>query len=377
MKRNHRPLTLWLLACLTVISVGLVVPWIWWQSQAPVLLNIMIIDKTNANAPYPGYKGLVWLLNQQKIVQKTGERYVYDENEEELNLLENTSTITKKLPDEVTETDLIYLASSKTNTVPAVNLKTKKGEEIAGLTVYDALKIREAASRGVAVVAEYNTQSLWTSDNVRDQLHPILGLKSSGWRGKYISNLQSRVQVSEQVRMDYERIAGQAWPYSGKGILLVHEDGGVIVLRGGKDVQTAEIKLSFTEKGRQWSGIQQEFQYTSWFDVVVPDSPESILARYKTSLTQEGRQKLINAGIPGDFPAILRNDGDYQSYYMTGSYGEMEHYSFWRRIKGWDIIREWITPNLKEIPDMFYWKVYVPVMKQILKEVQAEEHVWP
>ncbi|MFK0525482.1 hypothetical protein ACINKY_25030 [Paenibacillus illinoisensis] len=377
MKRNHRPLTLWLLACLTVISVGLVVPWIWWQSQAPVLLNIMIIDKTNANAPSPGYKGLVWLLNQQKIVQKTGERYVYDENEDEVNLLENTSSITKKLPDEVTETDLIYLASSKTNTVPAVNLKTKKGEEDAGLTVYDAHKIREAASRGVAVVAEYNTQSLWTSDNVREQLHPILGLKSSGWRGKYISNLQSRVQVSEQVRMDYERIAGQAWPYSGKGILLVHEDGRVIVLRGGKDVQTAEIKLSFTEKGRQWSGIQQEFQYTSWFDVVVPDSPESILARYKTSLTQEGRQKLINAGIPGDFPAILRNDGDYQSYYMTGSFGEMEHYSFWRRIKGWDVIREWLTPNQKEIPDMFYWKVYVPVMKQILKEVQAEEHVWP
>ncbi|PAF29319.1 hypothetical protein [Paenibacillus sp. 7516] len=377
MKRNHRPLTLWLLACLTVISVGLVVPWIWWQSQAPVLLNIMIIDKTKANAPSPGYKGLVWLLNQQKIVQKTGERYVYDENEEELNLLEDTSSITKKLPDEVTETDLIYLASSKTNAAPPVSLKTKKGEEDAGLTVYDALKIREAASKGVAVVAEYNTQFLWTSDNVREQLHPILGLKSSGWRGKYISNLQSRVQVPEQVRMDYERIAGQDWPYSGKGILLVHDDGRVIVLRGGTDVQTAEIKLSFTEEGRQWSGIQQEFQYTSWFDVVVPDSPESILARYKTSLTQEGRQKLVNAGIPGDFPAILRNDGDYQSYYMTGSFGEMEHYSFWRRIKGWDVIREWLTPNRKEIPDMFYWKVYVPVMKQILKEVQAEEHVWP
>ncbi|MGG4131802.1 hypothetical protein ABEW19_26425 [Paenibacillus illinoisensis] len=377
MKRNHRPLTLWLLACLTVISVGLVVPWIWWQSQAPVLLNIMIIDKTNANAPSPGYKGLVWLLNQQKIVQKTGERYVYDENEDEVNLLEHASPITKKLPDEVTETDLIYLASSKTNAAPPVSFRTKKVEEDAGLTVYDVLKIREAASRGVAVVAEYNTQSLWTSDNVREQLHPILGLKSSGWRGKYISNLQSRVQVPEQVRMDYERIAGQAWPYSGKGILLVHEDGRVIVLRGGKDVQAAEIKLSFTEKGRQWSGIQQEFQYTSWFDVVVPDSPESILARYKTSLTQEGRQKLVNAGIPGDFPAILRNDGDYQSYYMTGSFGEMEHYSFWRRIKGWDVIRDWLTPNRKEIPDMFYWKVYVPVMKQILKEVQAEERVWP
>ncbi|WP_336783751.1 hypothetical protein [Paenibacillus illinoisensis] len=377
MKRNHRPLTLWLLACLTLISVGLVVPWIWWQSQAPVLLNIMIIDKTNANAPSPGYKGLVWLLNQQKIVQKTGERYVYDENEEEVNLLEHASPITKKLPDEVTETDLIYLASSKTSAAPPVNFRTKKVEEDAGLTVYDVLKIREAASRGVAVVAEYSTQSLWTSDNVREQLHPILGLKSSGWRGKYISNLQSRVQVPEQVRMDYERIAGQAWPYSGKGILLVHEDGRVIVLRGGKDVGAAEIKLSFTEKGRQWSGIQQEFQYTSWFDVVVPDSPESILARYKMSLTQEGRQKLINAGIPGDFPAILRNDGDYQSYYMTGSFGEMEHYSFWRRIKGWDVIREWLTPNRKEIPDMFYWKVYVPVMKQILKEVQAEERVWP
>ncbi|WP_127539173.1 hypothetical protein [Paenibacillus illinoisensis] len=377
MKRNHRPLTLWLLACLTVISVGLVVPWIWWQSQAPVLLNIMIIDKTNANAPSPGYKGLVWLLNQQKIVQKTGERYVYDENEDEVNLLEHASPITKKLPDEVTETDLIYLALSKTNAAPPVSFRTKKAEEDAGLTVYDVLKIREAASRGVAVVAEYNTQSLWTSDNVREQLQPILGLKSSGWRGKYISNLQSRIQVPEQVRMDYERIAGQAWPYSGKGILLVHEDGRVIVLRGGKDVGAAEIKLSFTEKGRQWSGIQQEFQYTSWFDVVVPDSPESILARYKTSLTQEGRQKLVNAGIPGDFPAILRNDGDYQSYYMTGSFGEMEHYSFWRRIKGWDVIRDWLTPNRKEIPDMFYWKVYVPVMKQILKEVQAEERVWP
>ncbi|NUU76065.1 hypothetical protein [Paenibacillus xylanilyticus] len=376
MKRNHRPLTVWLLACLTVISVALAVPWIWWQSQAPVLLNIMIIDKTSPKAPYPGYKGLVWLLNQQKIVQRTGERYFYDENNDEDSTVNGVSPVTGTPQDEIAETDLIYLTSSRINPGPDVSPKQSKNEGDEGLTIYDAHKIREAADRGVTVVVEYNTQSLWTSNNVREQLYPILGLKSSGWRGKYVSSLQSRIEVPEQVRIDYEHIAGQEWPYYGQGILLVHEDGRVIVLRGGKDVRAGELRLSFTEIGRQWSGIHQEIRYSSWFDVVVPDQPDAVLARYKVDLTAEGRQKLVNAGIPSDFPAIVRNDMNYRAYYMTGSFGELEHYSFWRRIKGWDVIKGWLTSNQKGIPDMFYWKVYVPVMKQILEEVQAEELVW-
>ncbi|WFR63315.1 hypothetical protein P9222_02615 [Paenibacillus amylolyticus] len=72
MKKSYRPATMWTLACFTVVSVVLVVPWIMWQSQAPVAMNIMIIDKSKPDLSYQGHKGLVWLLNQQKIVQHTG-----------------------------------------------------------------------------------------------------------------------------------------------------------------------------------------------------------------------------------------------------------------------------------------------------------------
>jgi hypothetical protein len=55
----------------------------------------------------------------------------------------------------------------------------------------------------------------------------------------------------------------------------------------------------------------------------------------------------------------------------------MKHYSFWRRIRGWEVVRSKLTPDQKDIPDMFYWKVYVPVMKHILNEVQDGRQQWP
>lgn len=376
MNKNHRPVTIWTLACFTVVSVVMVVPWIMWQSQAPVPLNIMIIDKSRPGLSYQGHKGLVWLLNQQKIVQHTGEHYSYEEDYYGYDIQDGVPRIKRLLPDEVTDTDLIYLTANRSSLSAHKNERRQDGI-YEGLTIYDVQKIREATYKGVTVVAEYSALADMASRMTREQLCPILGMSSSGWQGKSVSNLQSMEEVPRWVRANYEQREKKAWSYRGAGILLVHVDGQVMVLERGSDVKTGNVRVAFTQEGRDWSGITQDIHYRGWFDIIVPEQKGSVLAWYKTDLTQTGQQKLGNAGIPAEFAAIVRYDDYNRSYYMAGSFGEMKHYSFWRRIRGWDVVRAKLTPDQQEIPDMFYWKVYVPVMKRILQEVQEGRQHWP
>lgn len=376
MKKSYRPATMWTLACFTVVSVVLVVPWIMWQSQAPVPLNIMIIDKSRPDESYQGHKGLVWLLNQQKIVQQTGEHYSYEEDYYGYDLQDGLPQMKRLMPDEVTDTDLIYLTANRSSLSTSKNERRQDGI-YEGLTIYDVQKIREAAYKGVTIVAEYSALANTASKMTREQLYPILGVNSSGWQGKSVSNLQSIEEVPRWVRTNYEQREKKKWPYRGAGMLLVHMDGQVMVLEKGSDVKTGKIQVAFTQEGKEWCGITQDIHYSGWFDIIVPQQKSSILAWYKTDLTETGEQKLVDAGIPAEFAALVRYDDYNRSYYMAGSFGEMKHYSFWRRIRGWEVVRSKLTPDQKEIPDMFYWKVYVPVMKHILEEVQESRQQWP
>ncbi|MCW3794630.1 hypothetical protein OM416_23820 [Paenibacillus sp. LS1] len=375
MKKSYRPATMWTLACFTVVSVVLVVPWIMWQSQAPVPLNIMIIDKSRPDESHQGHKGLVWLLNQQKIVQQTGEHYSYEEDYYGYDLQDGLPQMKRLLPDEVTDTDLIYLTANRSSLSAHKNERKQDGV-YEGLTIYDVQKIREAAYKGVTIVAEYSALANTASKMTREQLYPILGVNSSGWQGKSVSNLQSIEEVPRWVRANYEQREKKKWPYHGAGMLLVHVDGQVMVLEKGPDVKTGNLQIAFTPEGRDWSGITQDIHYSGWFDIIVPQEKNSILAWYKTDLTETGEQKLVDVGIPAEFAALVRYDDYNRSYYMAGSFGEMKHYSFWRRIRGWEVVRSKLTPDQKEIPDMFYWKVYVPVMKHILEEVQDDRQQW-
>ncbi|QOS76597.1 hypothetical protein JNUCC31_17225 [Paenibacillus sp. JNUCC31] len=375
MNRTHRPVKVWTMACLTVVSVVLVVPWILWQSQASTPLNIMIIDKSKPDLSYVAHKGLVWLLNQQKIVQQTGERYRYEEDYYGYDTQNDILRMKRPLPDEVTDTDLIYLTSNQSMSSDDPN-EHIQGQTLEGLTIYDAQKICEAANKGVSIVAE--SSALWniTSDLTREQLYPILGMRSSGWQGRSVSDLQNTDEVPQRVRMNYERSEKKNWSFHGAGIVLAHEDGQVLVLQKGRDVKTEDIQVSFTKEGAEWSGVTKDTHYSNWFDVIVPEQNDFVLAWYGTDLTKEGQQKLKDAGIPPDFPALIRHDDHNRSYYMAGTFGEMKHYSFWRRIKGWEVLRNKLTPDEKGIPDLFYWKVYVPVMKKILQEVQTGRQPW-
>lgn len=375
MNRNHRPLTVWALASLTVVSVVLVIPWILWQSQAPIPLNIMIVDKGKPDFAYAGHKGLVWILNQQKIVQQTGEHYGYEEDYYGYHIQDGVSRSERTLPDEVTDTDLIYLTANQNISSTDPNDRIQ-GKAYEGLTIYDAHKVNEAATKGVTVVVEYSALSNAASNMTREQLYPILGMRSSGWQGKSVLDLQSADEVPRKVRINYELREKKNWLFQGAGIVLIHEDGRVIVLKQGRDVKTGNIKLAFTQEGKEWSGITRDIHYSEWFDIVVPEQQASVLAWYKTDLTENGQQKLMDAGIPAEFAALIRNEGYNRTYYMAGSFGELEHYSFWRRIKGWDVVKTKLTPDQKGVPDRFYWKVYVPVMKKILQEVQTGRAPW-
>lgn len=101
------------LLSITAILVILLLPIIIWFFKEEKIINVAILDKTVPTESYREHKGLTWLLNHHRYVTEDGKMYqeesdyygfVPDEKEK--------SYTTRDLPENLSGTDLIYLADS-------------------------------------------------------------------------------------------------------------------------------------------------------------------------------------------------------------------------------------------------------------------------
>ena len=354
---------IFMILVLTLVLVNY--PWIQWRASPSRTIDIAIIDKTVSDSDYNGHKGLIWILNQQKIVDRDGHTYVNDESYFGFN--PNAVNRINSLPSTLRGKDLIYAAD--TYGVYEQDPDQTDGEDrekliYGGMKLEDIQKIQYATATGTTFIGEYNILGAPTAIGVREQLERMLGVEWTGWKGKYHKEL---AQVSGPMKQDYTLATGKEWTYQGEGILFINETGNMLIL-DSNDLDSHSVGIEFTDKGIEWSQIKGKTSYHEWFDIVEPRTRAEVLAEYTMNLSDSGEAKLKSVGIPGHFPAITRfNHTTHHSYYFSGDYAERVDMSYPIQYIGWDMVMGFFIPRTHK--DAFYWEVYVPVMKQILSEL--------
>lgn len=355
----------------------LILPVILWFFLPTKHLTIVVLDKTVPDTSYREHRGLFWVLNNSRYVKEDGSFYHYSSDYYGYHPGTKTRSYTiKDLPVVLPQTDLIYITDTYgvyEDDLHEVSMGERSNLIYGGLKRGEIDTIREALYGGATLIAEFNTFADPTNPHERELSYELLGVRWSGWIGRYFSDLDGD-EIPPWVQVDYQRQYGREWTYTGGGFLFVHESSALLVLQLHKDTTSLGSKIHFTQQGIDFFHLKRGATYSYWFDIVIPDSESYVLATYAIQLTEEGERRLQERGIPLTFPAIVKNKTNhYTSYYFAGDYADNAEVSSFYQIAFWDHIRRWLSIDHLENLNAFYWRIYVPMMKRILSSIEERE----
>lgn len=349
----------------------MITPILLWQVQDKQQVALAIIDKTVVDS-YREHLGLTWLLQHYKFADTPPKDNYYGT----LPATKKEEVTSRPLPTNYNDYDMIYLADTYGVYEDDFSQREhlgKRSEKIVGgmedeewQTIVERLRQPKKST----LIAEYNSFASPTTQQVSDEMTAYLGVKWTGWIGRYFTELDfnKNPEIPQWVIDQH----GEDWQYSGAGFILVHDKNEqLIVLEQGKEVEGKGIKVNITEQGKQDLGFSTEVDYHYWFDIITANYGTETLATYDWQLTATGEAMLTEYNIPTAFAAVTKRQRDYNtSYYFAGDYNDMAKVPSFYKMKGLATLYNWGTLFAD---DNFYWRLYVPMMKNILTEHIAYE----
>jgi hypothetical protein len=359
---------------LGLMIFALSMPFIIWRFEPTKNLNVLIIDKTVPDTTYREHSGFMWILNNLKIKMDNSEAaFKYDKDYYGFFPLPNQKYDIKELPANLQKPDLLYLADTygvynddfyKSNT-----LGNRSGIIYGGMKIDEVEKIKKALNNNT-IIGEFNTLASPTDTKSREELENIFGLKWGGWIGRYFSDLsKENIEIPNWMKENYAMQYGEKWNFKGAGIVLVDSKDSIIVLRKDIELGKGLININFTDNAKQEFHVKNNLNYYYWFEINRVDKDTQELAKYKLDLTAEGKKLLDKYNLPNEFPAIVRKTGNYTSYYFSGDFADSNSIPKTYSASGIQFLNKITTFNEDTNQNYFYWNVYYPLIKNIIKNV--------
>ena len=369
----------------TVVSliVGLIVfllilfsPILLWNVEDEATSDIVIIDKTIPDETYREHKGLTWILNHKKWLKDDGTPYSESEDYLGFRPGDGEKYSVDSFPDTLVGKDLIYLADSYGVYEEDWYGKSSTGDRseiiYGGMKQEEVSLISEAVQKGSTFIAEFNAFGSPTDDKARQGLYSLLNLEWSGWIGRYFDDLSVNGEVPEWAIRNYEKQYDKKWDFSDQGLIFVKDDDSIIVIEK-EDIGDETVQFSFNENGLKWiedSLVKGSMSYHYWFDIVEPVDEEEVLANYTLDVSQEADGLLEESGIPLSFPAVMKHGN---SFYFAGDYADRDDDSEFYQYKWLPAINRLLMTGDNETLEAFYWKMYMPMMETVLKNLEITE----
>ncbi|NHM31846.1 hypothetical protein [Neobacillus terrae] len=335
-----------------------------WQIQHSKKLNVLIVDKTVPDKTYREHKGLVWVLNNGKYVKDDQKGYLVDSDYRGFKPEEGNKYKINGLPKNLNKYDVIYLTDQYgvyRNEFLGQNQKGNRSQSLyGGLKMPEVEKIEKTLVQtpGKTLVAEFNTFGSPTKENVRTKISNLFNLDWSGWIGRYFTDLNGP-EVPVWVKDDYQK--QKKWNFSGGGFVFVNQNDFVVVI-DEKELTEEGALFSLTRAGEKRFNQELKANYKYWFDINEARDKDGILANYQLPVTSKGKEALDRYGIPSHFPAIISTQNvKYTSYYFAGDFADEAEVPGIYQTKGLDVWKKHFAAG-----DSFYWKSYVPIMKELL-----------
>jgi len=368
---------------LAILALGTValfaVPVLMWNQSPATSMNIWIVDKTVPNQDYREHKGLTWILNHKKIANKdTNQNFRFDKDYYGFFPMDKEHFETSEVPTETQLPDLIYLADTYgvyKDDYFSSNVEGTRSELMyGGLNVAELNSIQKNLGGGNTIIGEFNTASSPTNMENRQKIGEIFRVKWMGWSGRYFKDLTKDVEIPAWAVQDYEKASGEAWNFSGEGIILVADDSRIVVLEKGRELGNQTIYLYFENAFQKEFGIDKNIPYDYWFEMTAPADSTEVLATYHIDLTDEGKSVFERLGLPETFPAIIRSKNtQFTSYYCAGDFADSNNGAKWSHFYGYSKLKSILPFGVKGDNSTFYWRCYVPLMGKILDDIKLHQ----
>ncbi|WP_461207353.1 hypothetical protein [Clostridium sp. DL1XJH146] len=362
---------------LVILAIILLISFpIWkWHDMPIKYLDAVIIDKTVPIEDYREHKGLMWVLNHNKIYDsKTKESFKYEEDYFGYYPSDGDSYEVEEYKREGTNPQLIYIADTYGVYEDDYQMDDIKGDRstliYGGLDSEELTEVKKSLVDGNTIIGEFNTMASPTDRKEREEIEDIFGVQWSGWIGRYYNDMTEGIEVPNWIIENYEEQHESKWEFNTSGFIFVSEYDEVIVLEKDIHIGKSNLLLEFKEPYKKEFGIKKEIPYYYWFEILEPYEESEVLAEYTLDVTDEGKRILQDKGISLTFPAVVRNNRYiYNSYYFAGDFADNNKVGGVNKVYGIEKVKKIFSLDVKGDTEAFYWKCYVPLMNTILEDI--------
>ncbi|WP_461629841.1 hypothetical protein [Labilibaculum euxinus] len=366
-----------------------VISWICWKFKDKVQMNLLVVDKTVPNGNYSEHLSFFWVANQKRWVKSNGKEYNFAEDfygfhpgDDGRYVIKDLRIFEKQGLSALADSlDLAFFA----DTYGIYNSNWKDHPDYGKDTIslfYGGLQpaefnlIREMKRKGKTIIAEFNFIAAPTSELVRNQTEQLLGLKWSGWVGKYYHTLDTVLdpEIPHWLPDLYKKNYKKEYDFKNAGIVLVDNKERIVILDAKKHLNRHFPILESELSTQLQYNVPESIYYPFWFDINSTDSRNHVLAWFNLDVNEEGKALLDQFNLPKKFPAILEHDQDYRFIYFACDFSnnEMGIYSSYfngiNRLSG-------AFYNANQVKDrrMFFWKYYRPFMGTVMDSVSVRK----
>lgn len=378
----------WYHILMALIVLALIALFVGWHLKPKREMNVVTIDKTvlsysedediNKDHIYRKHQGFTRILNQQRYVKEDGTDYDYKQDyfgpvvDEEGAYSHETD-----LGDATGTPDLVYMCDGYgmgNDTFGHYNGSTPLN---AGISSNEMSYISFAHEYGAQVITEMALFSSPMSDSVHAQMTALTGVTPTKWIGRYIVDLEDFSDVPDWAPPMYEQQEGVEWRFTGPGILLVSNDGKIIILEQNTDFSSQNLlEIYINDEYKDEFGGCDKCNFYNWFELVQPNYGTETIATFAFDLNAVGMEKIKELSKIPRFAAVTRRqeEGYAPVYYFAGDCCDYVNGDRYGCFLFANEFFKFLSYDRQGDISNFYWRFYTPLLRHILDNTASRMH---
>jgi hypothetical protein len=247
---------------------------------------------------------------------------------------------------------------------PAITPPRRTRKLEGALNGMDNVLIKGMKDKNKLVILEYNTFDYPTGEYESFRLQERLGIKWSGWTGKYFETLDTTAEnfplwMTGMYRKQYKK----PWTFNKPGIVLL-KDKAIMVLEEGSLLNKAlPVIISDSAYCAKWN-IAETVTFDQWFDIIDP-MKNNVISKFKLQTTSLADSMLAGFGLTNEFPAVVQDPVAQRTYYFSGDFCHI-NIPFWTsRFVGVDKMKGLLYSKKPDDTRRFFWLYYKPLIEGI------------
>jgi hypothetical protein len=369
--------TLLIVGIILVVILALpVINLIRWTFQTKKPMDIILVDKTVPTLERDHHKSFNWVLTNGRFVKKekkTGYSYKNDYfgfvplRPLREHKWEKRDYRLSDLIEMAEKNDAIYFADTYgvffNDWYRGINKSRKSRKLYGGFNNNDFLLLKEMKDRNKLIIMEYNSFDYPTSQYDAFRTQEKLGIKFSGWTGKYFSTLDTTgadfpIWMTAMYRKEYKK----PWTFKKAGIVILKEKD-IVVLEEGIHLKNSMPYIVTDSANTAKYNVIASVSFDKWFDIVDPQENKT-LSSFNIETTALGDTLLAINGLSNKFPAVVQ-DVNERTYYFSGDFASGDLPYWISRFKGVEKLKGILYSDKPEDSRRFFWLYYRPLIDGI------------